>query len=80
MATLEYDKGKTNDELSFSFLNDPKNYKPLNQRFRMYLRPLYAKNGDWQRTSLITYLKRLVFGLILIKGGLEFGKWDSQDI
>jgi hypothetical protein len=47
MSTLEYDKGKANDNLSFGFLTDPKSYKPLNQKLRFYLKPLYARDGDW---------------------------------
>ena len=79
MATLQYDKGKANDNLSFGFLTDAKNYKPLNQKFRLYLKPLYAKDGEWQKTRTSTYFKRLLFGLLLIKAGIEFGKWDSKD-
>ena len=47
MATIQYDKGKANDNLSFSFLTDPKSYRPLNQRLRFYLKPMYAHDGEW---------------------------------
>ena len=30
MASIQYDKGRLNDSLSFDFLTNPKNYRPLN--------------------------------------------------
>jgi hypothetical protein len=40
---------------------------------------MYACDGEWQKTRLSIYFKRLIFGLILVKVGLLFGEWDAQD-
>lgn len=80
LANIEYDKGALNDRISFAFLSDRKNYNPLNLRFRLIPRPAYSKDGDWNKTPVKTYLKRLLLGVILLKVGLAMGEYESKNI
>jgi len=79
IKTIEYDRTITNDALSFQWLTDKKNYRPLGQRFRLIPLPMYARDGDWSFTTAKTYLARLVGGGVLLWAGYKFGSWDSKD-
>ena len=69
-----------NERLDWSFLTQKQNYRPLNQRLRLYQRPLYAPDGEWDaRTPFLTHVKRLVLGVAFLYGGYRFGEWDATD-
>lgn len=79
MDNIQYDMNRNNDALDWSFLTDRKNYRPLEQRFRLAPLPQYASNEEWNRTTWQMYLKRIVFGAIMLKAGYHLGTWDSKD-
>ena len=85
MANLKekyYDRGLINDSmLTFDYLHNRENYKPLGQRWRpFFIKPMYAKQKDFEQdVGWKRYLFRGVFGLLCIKIGYEVGKVDSVD-
>lgn len=41
---------------------------------------MYAPDGEWDaKTPFFTYVKRMMLGVVLMRAGYEFGKWDATD-
>ena len=82
--TLEqtfYNKSFINDhEMDFSHLHDPRTFRPLAQKFRLfpfYVYPSYSK-GAWRKdTPFKVYLVRVLGCIVLVKVGYELGLTDS---
>ena len=80
MRSIVHDKNLLNDQLSWSFLTDKANYKPLNQRFRFWtMRPMYAKDGEYLPPSYATLFWPMTLGILLFRLGWEIGSWEAKD-
>mmetsp|Transcript_16501 Transcript_16501/g.20900 ORF Transcript_16501/g.20900 Transcript_16501/m.20900 type:complete len:120 (+) Transcript_16501:233-592(+) len=78
----EYDKNFINDNLlDYDYLHDPRNYRPLGQRYRPFnLLPSYARREDWEhKVGLNVRAMRFLLGVICLGLGYKLGTWDSKD-
>ena len=74
-----YDKPYINDNnLEYSYLHDPANYRLLGRKRPFFIKPFYAKRTDFcEKVSGRIWALRIFGSLILLKLGYEFGVWDG---
>ena len=68
--------------MDYSYLYDKESYKlvPSHGKWRpFFLKPFYAKRTDFsEKVSHRVWLLRILGFAVLLKGGYEFGVWESK--